>query len=360
MFIRKRIAPAFLVIAAAIIFMMTLGAAPVHAEEKTIGAVYVTCNAEQWYIMLNKNGNDNYDRIRNHIDVRGAGVEYTNSGNLTKHSIEGQFWGVNSDPIVPEGEYYISFRLSAEDGYVWSDGVIAAYVPVPVTDAVGLRVYFNGSRCTEAYIENYLGDAVLNIPIYNDISTANVLLSNTRLVYNGKKQGPAVKKAILKGATLTSKNYKITYHDMSNQEVAPIKPGKYYVRLTGKGVYGGEVQAPFTIIRPNTMKVAGKTAKIKYAKLQKKAQTINPGKAIIVSSAKGKVTFKLTSAKKGKKTIKLSKAKKYFTINPANGAIKVKKKLGKGTYTLKVSVTAAGTKDYGAATRTVTVKVKIK
>ena len=111
MFIRKRIAPAFLVIAAAIIFMMILGTAPAHAEEKTIGAVYVTCNAEQWYIMLNKNGNDNYYRIRDYLDVRGAGVEYTNSGNLTKRSIERQFWGVNSDPIVPEGEYYISFRL---------------------------------------------------------------------------------------------------------------------------------------------------------------------------------------------------------------------------------------------------------
>lgn len=72
-----------------------------------------------------------------------------------------------------------------------------------------------------------------------------------------------------------------------------------------------------------------------------------------IDEPEGKVTYQLTSVSK-------KKYKKYFKVNAANGVITVKKKLKKGTYTLKVKVTAAGNANYKPLSRTVTVKVKVK
>ena len=96
--------------------------------------------------------------------------------------------------------------------------------------------------------------------------------------------------------------------------------------------------------RTNPMVVKGLTKKVKVTKVKKKAQTV---KAISVSKAKGKVTYK-----------KVSGSKK-LTVNKKTGKITVKKKTKKGTYTIKVKVTAAGTKDYKAKSKTVKVTVKV-
>ncbi len=95
----------------------------------------------------------------------------------------------------------------------------------------------------------------------------------------------------------------------------------------------------------------GKTAKVKYKKLKKKAQTVARAKVITISNAEGKVTYKLLS---------VNKKKKSFKINAANGVITVKKKLKKGTYTLKVKVTAAGNENFNPASKTVKFKIKVK
>ena len=71
-----------------------------------------------------------------------------------------------------------------------------------------------------------------------------------------------------------------------------------------------------------------------------------------VSNAKGKVTYKLASVKK-------AKFKKYFKMNATTGKLKVKKGLKKGTYKLKVKVSALGDGNYTGATKTVTCKVKV-
>ena len=95
----------------------------------------------------------------------------------------------------------------------------------------------------------------------------------------------------------------------------------------------------------------GKTAKVKYKKLKKKARTVARAKVITISNAEGKVTYKLLS---------VNKKKKSFKVNAANGVITVKKKLKKGKYTLKVKVTAAGNENFNAASKTVTFKIKVK
>ena len=52
--------------------------------------------------------------------------------------------------------------------------------------------------------------------------------------------------------------------------------------------------------------------------------------------------------------------KKYFKVNKKNGKITVKKGLKKGTYKLKIKVTAAGNANYNAGSKSVTVKIKVK
>ena len=106
----------------------------------------------------------------------------------------------------------------------------------------------------------------------------------------------------------------------------------------------------------NPLKISAKTAAVKYSKLKKKAQKLEVTKVItFTSDVKDKKTYTITSANKGKKSFK-----KYFKVNTTTGKITVKKGLKKGTYKLKVNVTAAGNANYEPMTKTVTVKVKVK
>ncbi|MBR1731065.1 MAG: hypothetical protein IJ725_01355 [Ruminococcus sp.] len=96
--------------------------------------------------------------------------------------------------------------------------------------------------------------------------------------------------------------------------------------------------------KANPMKVTVKTKTVKYSKVKKSKQTVAP---ITVKKAQGKVTYK-----------KLSGSKKLLL--KANGKIVVKKGTKKGTYTAKIKVTAKGNSKYKSASKTVTVKIKVK
>ena len=98
----------------------------------------------------------------------------------------------------------------------------------------------------------------------------------------------------------------------------------------------------------NPMKVTAATKTFKKSAIAKKAKTV---KAVTVTNAKGKVTYKKVSGSK------------YITVNKTTGKITMKKhKCSKSTksYSVKIKVTAAGNDDYKSASKTVTVKVKMK
>ncbi len=103
----------------------------------------------------------------------------------------------------------------------------------------------------------------------------------------------------------------------------------------------------------NTLTVTGNAATVKYKKLKKKSRTVPRAKVMTVADAKGKVTYKLVSVSK-------TKFKKYFKINPSNGVVTVKKKIKKGTYVIKCTVTAAGNEDVKPLSQTVTFTIKVK
>ena len=95
------------------------------------------------------------------------------------------------------------------------------------------------------------------------------------------------------------------------------------------------------------MTVKAKTVKIKYKNLKKKKLTF---KALTVKKAQGTVTF--VKVKKG------SSAK--LSINKKTGKITIKKGTKKGTYKIKVKITAKGNANYLSGSKTITVEVKVK
>ena len=101
----------------------------------------------------------------------------------------------------------------------------------------------------------------------------------------------------------------------------------------------------------NTLKASGKTVKVKAAKIKKGSVKIARKRAIKVSKAKGKVTYKKVS---------VNKSSKKFKVNKKTGKITVKKGLKKGTYKVKIRVKAAGKGYYLSGSKKVTVKIRVK
>ena len=128
-----------------------------------------------------------------------------------------------------------------------------------------------------------------------------------------------------------------------------VKAGTYKVSVTGTGNYTGSGSATFVINKAsNPISVKAKTADVKYSKLKNKDQTLKVSKVMTVKGAKGKVTYK---KKSGSAKIKIDKK---------TGKVTVSKGLKKGTYKVKLKVTAAGDTNYKSLTKTVTVKIRVK
>lgn len=101
---------------------------------------------------------------------------------------------------------------------------------------------------------------------------------------------------------------------------------------------------PVVVKQAAKITVKKTSATIKYKKLKKKSQSFSIGASV---NSKGKLTYKKISGKK------------QVTINKS-GKVTIKKKTKKGTYKIKVKVSAAAKGNYKAGSRTVTITVKVK
>jgi len=97
------------------------------------------------------------------------------------------------------------------------------------------------------------------------------------------------------------------------------------------------------------MKVSVSAASVKYSAVKAAAVKLMP---ITIKSAQGTVRCKVLSGS--------AASKKALKLNSKTGAITVKKLTKKGTYSLKVRVSADGTLKYKYGQKTVTVSVRVK
>ena len=156
----------------------------------------------------------------------------------------------------------------------------------------------------------------------------------------------------------------IRYKDHSTSEFQ-LKDGKYvatgWVEYAGRKAGTTQVEiwlsaqskwysrqvVTVNVQAPNTMTVQAKKVSVKASALKNKSQTLLKSKAFTVAKARGSVTFKKVS---GNQKITIAK----------NGRITLRKGLKKGTYKLKVKVTAAGNEIYKKLSKDVTVAIQVK
>ena len=98
--------------------------------------------------------------------------------------------------------------------------------------------------------------------------------------------------------------------------------------------------------------------------VEKKSQTIKvktTSKTYKVKALKSsKATFNIGASAETALSYKVTKTNKNITFNTNNGKVTVKKGTAKGTYKIKVKITAKATDEYKAANKTVAIKVSVK
>lgn len=142
--------------------------------------------------------------------------------------------------------------------------------------------------------------------------------------------------------TLSPENYTVTYKNNKNVGTAT-------VIISPKNGAGGiykTLTAKFKIKKAaNPINVKSTVRSVKYKSLKRKAQTAAP---LSVSRAQGELSFSKLS---GDKRIKL---------NAKTGKLTFKKGMNKGSYTLRLKLTANGTANYKSFSKVYKVTVKVK
>ena len=171
---------------------------------------------------------------------------------------------------------------------------------------------------------------------------ANIKMNKSKFTYNGKVQKPVFTISDSNGKKLNAGiDYAVIY------PVASKNVGVYHVGvLFDSDKYEGFYDTNFSIVAAkNPLSVKGLTKTVKASVVKKKNVTVS---ALKVTKAQGKKSFKKV------------KGNKKITVNSKNGKLTIKKGLKKGTYSVKVKVTAKGNKNYLSGSKTVTVKIKVK
>ncbi len=236
--------------------------------------------------------------------------------------------------------------------------------PVP-TVSVGGRELVEGADYTLSYADNtkagiatvtvrgtgvWTGSASADFEITPRQTVPSVALSQAEYTYDGTAKSPKVTVRDGGDTLVAGEDYDVSL------PAGRTNAGTYTVGVTLKGSYSGSASTAFTIAKAeNTLTAKGRTVKLKASKLSKKAQQVKLKKAVKIGAADGTPTYKLSSAKRGKKSFK-----RYFKVSRKTGKITVKKGLKRGTYKVRVKVTAPGDANHLPKSKTVTIKIKVK
>lgn len=175
-------------------------------------------------------------------------------------------------------------------------------------------------------------------------SVTAVAISNALFTYNGQVHKPGVGSVNAGSLVLKPSDYTIEYSNASSTVA-----GTYTVTVAGKGNFAGSKFVTYKIAKASNKAAVAKTAvkkTLKAKSLKKKAATVALPK---VTASFGAAKWSVAK-KDGKKVLKLK-----------NGKIVAKKGAKKGTYTITLKATVAGTQNYAAASsKPVVVKVRVK
>lgn len=169
-----------------------------------------------------------------------------------------------------------------------------------------------------------------------------ITLSAKTYTYNGKVKTPKVT-VKADGKELPASDYDVSY------PTGRKKAGNYKITVTLKGNYEGTGTATFKIVKAkNSIKKIPSSKKLTFSYLRPKNQTF---KLSASAREKAKTTYKMVSVP--------ARAKKYISVSKT-GNVKVKKGLKKGTYKIKVKITAAATANYKKTSVTRTIKIVVR
>jgi hypothetical protein len=177
-----------------------------------------------------------------------------------------------------------------------------------------------------------------------DIREAIVSLEKSSYTYNKKAITPSAAVRYEGGLLEEGVHYTVSYKNNTNA-------GKATVIFTGIDEFKEVVKKTFTIKKaknPIKVKTVKRTKDVKVNQKGKTTTDYKVASPFTVSSAQGTVTYKKTDG-----SLKITVAKK-------TGKITLKKGIKPGTYKVKVTVKAAGGKNYEAGTVKKTVKIKVK
>ncbi len=226
----------------------------------------------------------------------------------------------------------------------------ACTAEVAAADVVNAGTYY--VKASAAADDNY-DSAESNVAVLKITRAAQkIKLTKKTAAYTGK----VIKIGAASGYSGTGKITYTYYTDKActkTVKVSAVKnAGTYYVKAKIAADTNYKAATSSAVVlkitkAAQTLKVTKATKTVSAAKVKKAAQTV---KALTVKGAKTTVVY--TRVASG------SSAK--LTVNKSTGKITVKKGTAKGTYKIKVKVTAKAGTNYKAASKTVTVAVKVK
>ena len=283
---------------------------------------------------------------KDNVDIGTATVTITGKGDYTG-SITATFEilqaSMDNATIRVQDQIYTGKALKPE--VLVSIGSVILEKGTAYEVAYKNNVEVGTATVTVTGLGSYSGEATKTFKIYStSLTKATVKVGNA--TYTGKplKPKPEVTMGTIK--LVAGQDYSVAYTDN-------VSAGTAIVTIKGKGNFTDSTFKSFKINKA-TQKIKAQNAakKLKAGKTGKLAQTktINLKKLAKVS-AKTEVRYKKASKAGGKK----------ISVDTLTGKVAVQRGLAKGTYKVKVKLSARADANYKAAkTKTITLKIVVK
>ena len=271
-------------------------------EVTTVDGISVTDGVMSWNNVLNAG---EYT-----ITVDDCYMPYTTGG--SSFDLDGFIADlINMGFIGKQNNYLLTIKAFTKDGILLAEGTSSC------TFKAGTLLKETDVTITGIEDKTYNG--------------GNALVQDLVITYQGQQ--------LVKGT-----DYEVYY---SNNE----DTGTASLTISFRHKYLGAIKKTFQINKAaNPLSVKGKTFKVKAKKIKKKSLTVSISNGV-----------KFVKNAGDPKVYKKKSGNKKIVINPTTGKITIKKKLKRGTYKVKVQITAQGNNNYEkSGTKTVTFKIKVK